>query len=58
MGSSEQYRQFAEARLEMAHRVADEVARAMLIEMARVWHRLADVHANETKEENPTKAAS
>lgn len=34
----------------MAGTAADEVARALLIEMARVWHRLADAHAFETEE--------
>ncbi len=51
MGRSEEYRQFAEACLVMAQTAADEVARAMLIQMARVWHRLADAHAYETEEE-------
>jgi DNA-binding FadR family transcriptional regulator len=51
MGKSEEYRQFAEACLVMAQTAADEVARAMLIQMARVWHRLADAHAYETEDE-------
>ena len=50
MGRSEEYRQFGEACLEMAQTAADQVARAMLIEMARVWHRLADAHAYEPDE--------
>ncbi len=51
MGKSEKYRQFAEACLVMARTVADEVARAYLIEMARVWHRLAEAHAFGSEEE-------
>jgi hypothetical protein len=50
MGRSQEYRQYAEACLAMAQTAADEVARAMLIQMARVWHRLADAHANGTDE--------
>ena len=57
MGKSKEYRQFAAACLEMAEFVANEGSRAVLIDMARVWHRLADVHANETEEESPTKAS-
>ncbi len=51
MGRPEKYRQYAEACLAIAQTAADEVARVYLIEMARVWHRLADAHANETEEE-------
>lgn len=57
MGKSKEYRQFAAARLEMAQIVANEASRVALIDMAQVWHRLADVHANETEEESPTKAS-
>jgi hypothetical protein len=46
MGKSQEYRQYAEACLVMAQTAADEVARATLIQMARVWHRLADGHAS------------
>ncbi len=49
MGRSEEYRHFAEACLVMAQTVADQVARATLIQMAGVLHRLADAHAYETE---------
>ncbi len=48
MNMRDEYRQYAEACLVMAQTAADEVARATLIQMARVWHRLADAHAAES----------
>lgn len=46
MGRSEQYRRFAQECLEMAHTADDARVRAVLIQMAQVWFRLAadDTH--------------
>jgi hypothetical protein len=42
MASSEEYRRFAQACLEMAHGAAEEQTRAILVQMAQVWFRLAE----------------
>jgi predicted RNase H-like HicB family nuclease len=41
MSTSEDYRRFAGACLELAGAVEDEQTRAVLIQMAQVWFRLA-----------------
>jgi hypothetical protein len=39
---AEEYRRLAQECLAMAHTVSTEEARASLVAMAQVWHRLAD----------------
>jgi pyruvate-formate lyase len=47
---SEQYRRFAEACLELARNSEDKRARASLLHMAQVWHRLAEEPASDVEE--------
>ena len=42
MGRSQEYRQFAARCLEVARATADEQTRAVMLQMAQVWSRLAD----------------
>jgi hypothetical protein len=42
MGRSQEYRLFAARCLEVAHATADEQTRAVMLQMAQVWSRLAD----------------
>jgi hypothetical protein len=42
MGRSQEYRQFAARCLEVARTTADEQTRAVMLQMAQVWSRLAD----------------
>jgi hypothetical protein len=50
LGRSEEYREYAEACLAMAQTIADEVARAMLVQMVRLWHRSADAPRERNRE--------
>jgi len=55
MGRSEEYRRFAAECLEMANAFDDPQARAVLLQMAQVWFRLAgDVAACGDASENET----
>ena len=47
---SDQYRRLARACLELARRAEDERARASLLHMAQVWHRLAEQPASNVEE--------
>jgi hypothetical protein len=47
MGRSEEYRRFAQECLEMARTTEDHQTRAVLLQMAQVWFRLAEEHADE-----------
>jgi hypothetical protein len=42
MGRSQEYRLFAARCLEVARATADEQTRAVMLQMAEVWSRLAD----------------
>ena len=42
MGRSQEYRLFAARCLEVARATADEQTRAVMLQMAQVWSRLAD----------------
>jgi hypothetical protein len=42
MGRSQEYRLFAARCLEIARATADEQTRAVMLQMAQVWSRLAD----------------
>jgi len=42
MGRSQEYRLFAAGCLEVARATADEQTRAVMLQMAQVWSRLAD----------------
>jgi hypothetical protein len=42
MGRSQEYRQSAARCLEVARTTADEQTRAVMLQMAQVWSRLAD----------------
>jgi hypothetical protein len=42
MGRSQEYREFAARCLEVARTTADEQTRAVMLQMAQVWSRLAD----------------
>ena len=42
MGRSEQYRAFAARCLEIAHNSEDPHTKAIMLQMAQVWSRLAD----------------
>ena len=42
MNKSQQYRRFAQECLELAQSIEDQQSRFMLLEMARVWFRLAE----------------
>ena len=44
MDRSDQYRRFAQECLEMARASESEQTRVVLIQMAQVWFRLAQVH--------------
>ena len=46
----EQYRRFARACLELARNAEDKRARASLLHMAQVWHRLAGEPASDVDE--------
>jgi hypothetical protein len=50
MTTSEEYRRFAQACLEMSRTVQSEQSRAILIQMAQVWFRLADEKQSGIKE--------
>jgi hypothetical protein len=47
MSKSENYRRFAGACLEIADATEDQQVRAAFIQMAQVWFRLAEEHAEE-----------
>jgi hypothetical protein len=47
MSRSEDYRRFAGACLEIADATEDQRTRAVFIQMAQVWYRLAEEHAKE-----------
>jgi hypothetical protein len=47
MSTSENYRRFAAACLEFADTIENEQARAIFIQMAQVWFRLATEHEKE-----------
>jgi hypothetical protein len=44
MDQSHQYRRFARECLELARTALSEQSKAMLLQMAQVWNRLADEH--------------
>ena len=44
MDKSHQYRRFARECLELARTALSEQSKAMLLQMAQVWNRLADEH--------------
>lgn len=46
MGSARDYREFAARCLEMARHSADAHVQAVMLQMAQVWHRLADEAAS------------
>ncbi len=48
MYRSDRYRRFAEQCIEMARTARDERTRAVLIQMAQVWFRLAEEHEERT----------
>ena len=50
MGKLDEYRRFARECLEMARTFGNDQARAVLIQMAQVWARLADDKRNEGDE--------
>lgn len=50
MQKSDQYRRFAQECLEMA-RLAEEPTRAVLVQMAQVWFRLAEENAEQVGEQ-------
>jgi hypothetical protein len=50
MSSSEQYRRFAQECLEMACLATDERRRAIFLQMAQVWFRLAEDRENTANE--------
>jgi hypothetical protein len=47
MSTSEGYRRFAKACLEIAGTIEDEQTRAVFIQMAQVWFRLAEERAKQ-----------
>jgi hypothetical protein len=51
MGKADDYRRFARACLEEARATEDPQTRALMLQMAQVWHRLAHEHARDEKEE-------
>lgn len=51
MSKSEDYRRFAGACLEIADLTEDQQIRAVFIQMAQVWFRLAEEHAKEKDSE-------
>lgn len=52
MAKSDEYRGFAQECLEMSKTVKDERSRAVLIQMAQVWLRLADEKAEQRSQTN------
>jgi hypothetical protein len=48
MGKSEQYRRFAESCVTMANTTQDQQTRALFMQMAQVWFRLAEEHKEGT----------
>ena len=51
MGRSDDYRRFAQECLEMARTAEDPQTRAVLLQMAQVWFRLAENHAGNGEKE-------
>jgi hypothetical protein len=45
MGKSDEYRRFARECLEIAETIDDPQTRAVMVQMAQVWFRLAEEHA-------------
>jgi hypothetical protein len=45
MGKSDEYRRFARECLEIAETMDDSQTRAVMVQMAQVWFRLAEEHA-------------
>jgi hypothetical protein len=56
MARSEQYRRFAQECLEMAGRAEDARVRAVLIQMAQVWFRLAADDTGDASARRPDKS--
>ena len=52
MPQTDEYRRFAQECLEMSKTVQDERSRAVLIQMAQVWFRLAQEKPSEGQHEN------
>jgi hypothetical protein len=52
MPQSDDYRRFAQECLEMSKTVQDERSRAVLIQMAQVWFRLAEEKPREDQHES------
>ncbi len=52
MAKSDEYRGFAQECLEMSKTVKDERSRAVLIQMAQVWLRLADERPSKDQQTN------
>ena len=52
MAKSEEYRRFAQECLDLSKTVKDERSRAVLIQMAQVWFRLAQEKSSEGQHEN------
>jgi hypothetical protein len=52
MPQSDEYRRFAQECLEMSKTVKDERSRAVLIQMAQVWFRLAEEKLSEDQQTN------
>lgn len=52
MPQTDEYRRFAQECLEMSKTVQDERSRAVLIQMAQVWFRLAQKNPSEGQPEN------
>jgi hypothetical protein len=50
MQTAEDYRRFARECLAIAHGAVDEAVRATMIQMAQVWHRMAEGHTPGTDE--------
>jgi hypothetical protein len=50
--SSDRYRQFARECLAMAQTIQDEGARAVLVQMAQAWLRLAERHNAEKEDQH------
>jgi hypothetical protein len=56
MARSEQYRRFVQECLEMARTADDARVRAVLIQMAQVWFRLAAEDTHEAGTKRPDKS--
>jgi hypothetical protein len=57
MGRSAEYRRFAARSLEIARATKDERTRAVMLQMAQVWSRLAD-EADASPDGSPRQANS